>query len=33
MLLPIWDNLVKVDIVGMKDFSEGNLININECAA
>ena len=31
--LPIWDSPVKVDIVRMKDFSEGNLININECTA
>jgi len=26
---PVWDGPVKVDIV---EFSEGNLINMNECA-
>jgi len=30
---PVWDGSVEVDIVGMKEFSEGNLINIDECAA
>jgi len=27
----IWDGLVEVDIVRMKKFSEGNLINMNKC--
>ena len=29
---PVWDGPVKVDIVEMKEFSEGNSINMNECA-
>lgn len=31
--LPVWDSLVKVDTIGMKDFSKDNSININECTA